>query len=646
MVVVTLDSVIGHVLVGRYRVEDLRSDGTATAPIFQAEDLEESKKVAVRLMTVASLFDKVSGLIDEEAALAAFDSSMQQLHDISHPTLVSIDDWGDSVMDGVKIAFSVTQHFAQGSLREYLDRGRRLTPSQALIVGLDVCRALHHAHKNGFVHGDVRPANLIFGDDGRIRLAGLGIKRSFVAAKMSIEQARYAAPEIGQGSVPDMYSDVYSLAITLLETITGEVPFAAESVAITLANRIDKLLPVSGGLGPIAAPIERAGRPVASERGTALEFGQALAQVADKMPRPQPIDTITSKRFEDVITRPNLITKPNPTRAQKVVETPSSFERAVDQAIAEEETYDSPQIRRRFTRIWISVAAAALVIVSIIAFQSLVKSSHQIPELGGVAEAQARNKIAGFDWDLIVRAERTNDVEFGQVIRTEPASGVSLKEGEVLVLVVSEGPPLGVLTDVTGESRASAEEKLAAQGLTVEAKEDSSETVAVGNVISWSVAKQPSLVAGDEVLKGTLISLTISNGPALRTVPMIIGLSVADATAKVAELGLILALTPDVFNNDVAIGLIGGQLPLADEKLPRGGALGYSMSLGPDFVVMPNIVGINFNDAEKRLVAAGFVVGEVTGRKSYRMKSASVKGVAINNGDKVPRGSLIDMVFP
>ena len=131
MAVVTLDSVIGHVLAGRYRVEELRSDGTATAPVFEAEDLDESRKVAVRLMTVASLLDKVSGLTDEETALKVFDSSMQQLHDISHPTLVSIDDWGDSVIDGAKIVFSVTQHFAQGSLREYLDRGRRLTPSQA-----------------------------------------------------------------------------------------------------------------------------------------------------------------------------------------------------------------------------------------------------------------------------------------------------------------------------------------------------------------------------------------------------------------------------------------------------------------------------------------------------------------------------------
>jgi serine/threonine-protein kinase len=247
---------------------------------------------------------------------------------------------------------------------------------------------------------------------------------------------------------------------------------------------------------------------------------------------------------------------------------------------------------------------------------------------------------------MLVQAERTNDVEFGHVIRTEPATGVSLKEGETIVLVVSEGPPLGVLIDVTGQTKEAAVEKIVAQGLIVSTSEDSSETTPVGSVISWSVAKQPSLVAGDEVLKGTAINLTISNGPALRVVPLIVGLNLADATTKAAELGLVLAVTPDAFNNDVAIGLIGAQSPPPDERLPRGGTLNYAISLGPDFVEMPNIVGINFNDAEKRLVAAGFVVGEVTGRKSYRMKSASVKGVAINNGDQVPRGSVIDMVFP
>jgi beta-lactam-binding protein with PASTA domain len=318
----------------------------------------------------------------------------------------------------------------------------------------------------------------------------------------------------------------------------------------------------------------------------------------------------------------------------------------IDDGIEEQTELESPQVRRRLTRLWIAVAVAAFTTVSVIAFQTLTKASYDVPELNGLAESQARNKIAEFGWELLVQAERTNDVEFGHVIRTEPATGVSLKEGETIILVVSEGPPLGVLIDVTGQTKEAAAEKIVAQGLVVATSEDSSETTPVGSVISWSVAKQPSLVAGDEVLKGTVINLTISNGPALRVVPLIVGLTLADATSKAAELGLVLAVTPDAFNNDVAIGLIGAQSPPPDERLPRGGTLSYAISLGPDFVEMPNIVGINFNDAEKRLVAAGFVVGEVTGRKSYRMKSASVKGVAINNGDKVPRGSVIDMVFP
>lgn len=642
MEVVSINAVIGHVLVGRYRIEKLRSEGTASAPVFEAQDTHQRKTVAVRLMTISSLFDRGSGIVDENSALESFKSSMQQLFSIAHPSLVLADDWGDAVIDDVRVVFSVSQLFGKGSLREYLDRGRRLSPSQALTVGLDVCRALNHVHKSGFAHGDVRPANLIFDDNSRIRLTGLGIKKSFSATKMSIEQARYAAPEIGQGSAPDAQTDVYSLAITLIETMTGEVPFAAESVAITLANRIDKLLPVSGDMGPLAAPIERAGRPVAQERGSAFEFGQALTQVAAKMPRPQAIDTIISKRFEDVITRPNPITPARKTQEIKVVE----YQPKIDNGVEGQTVIESPQVRRRLTRLWIAVAVAALTTVSVIAFQALTKASYDVPELNGLAESQARNKIAEFGWEMLVQAERTNDVEFGNVIRTEPATGVSLKEGETIVLVVSEGPPLGVLIDVTGQTKEVAVEKIVAQGLVVASSEDSSETTPVGSVISWSVAKQPSLVAGDEVLKGTAINLTISNGPALRVVPLIVGLSLADATTKAAELGLVLAVTPDAFNNDVAIGLIGAQSPPPDERLPRGGALSYAISLGPDFVEMPNIVGINFNDAEKRLVAAGFVVGEVTGRKSYRMKSASVKGVAINNGDQVPRGSVIDMVFP
>ena len=634
------EALIGKVIVGRYRIESLRSDSSAAVKVYEADDLRHNKKVSVRLMTTHSLIDLDAGLIDEPSALASYKELMQQLFAMNHPTLVCIDDWGDTVIEGVRHAFNVTEFYGQGTLREFLDRGRRLSPSQALVVGIDVCRALHHAHQNGFVHGDVRPANLIFGDDARVRLTGLGTKRSASAEQMSLEQAKYAAPEIGLGLVPNGQTDIYSLAITLLESITGDVPFVGESVTITLANRVDKLLPVSADMGPIAAPIERAGRPLADERGTALELGQALAQIADKMPRPLPIDTIVPKKFEDVITRPHPITNASESVATQVVEQVEVVAPVPPVVI------ESPRTRQRLRRLFAVAAVGALAIVGVVGFQALTKKSFVVPDLSGVAEAEARNSIATNEWEIIIRAERTNDVEFGFVIRTEPTTGESLKQGDALVIYVSEGAPLGVLVEVVGDSREVAVGKLTNQGLTVSATEEPSDSVPIGNVISWTVAKQPSLVAGDQVLQDTLINIVVSSGPALRTVPLIVGLKLEEATALVTELGLVLGSSPDGFSSEVAVGLIGAQAPPPGQLVPKDSTILYSISMGPDLVVLPNIVGINFVESEKRLLEAGFVVGEVSGRKSYRMKSASVKGVAVNNGDMVLRGSVIDMVFP
>ncbi len=633
------EALIGEVLGGRYRIESLLSDRAAVTKVYDAQDLRHSKKVSIRVTPTASLVDLDVGLGDERSALESFKVMMQQLHAMNHPTLVCIDDWGDTVIDDVRHAFSVTQFFGQGTLREFLDRGRRLSPSQAVVVGIDVCRALHHAHQNGLTHGDVRPANLIFGDDARVRLTGLGTKRWASAEQMSIEQAKYAAPEIGLGSVPNSATDVYSLALTLLESISGEVPFVGESVAITLANRVEKLLPVSADMGPIAAPIERAGRPLADERVSALELGQALAQIADKMARPLPIDTVVSKKFEDVITRPQPVT-PSAQKSGVQVEELTAVEPEKPIVV------ESPRTRRRFKRIFALAGAGALMITAVIIFQSLTTNSFIVPNLAGVAEAQARNSIATFDWNLIIRAERTNDVEFGFIIRTEPAAGASLKQGDALVLFVSEGAPLGVLVDVEGKSREVATKMIMDQGLTVAAVDQASDSVPIGNVIAWSVAKQPSLVAGDQVLQGTVINLVVSNGPALRPVPLIVGMNLDEATVIVVELGLVLGVSDDSFSNDVAVGLISAQSPPPGQPVPRGSTVVYSISLGPDLVELPNIVGINFVEAEKRLLEAGFVVGQVSGRKSYRMKSASVKGVAVINGEKVLRGSAIDMVFP
>jgi serine/threonine-protein kinase len=142
-----------------------------------------------------------------------------------------------------------------------------------------------------------------------------------------------------------------------------------------------------------------------------------------------------------------------------------------------------------------------IAIVGVVGFQVLTKKSFVVPDLSGVAEAEARNSIATNDWEIIIRAERTNDVEFGFVIRTEPGAGEKLTQGDTLVMYVSEGAPLGVLIDVVGESREVAFKKLTESGLSVSATEEASDSVPIGNVISWTVAKQPSVIKFCKALK-------------------------------------------------------------------------------------------------------------------------------------------------
>jgi len=297
----TQNSLVGALFASRYRIGDSRSGGSGESSVYDATDVRSRKRVVIRVSTAQSLIDLDSGVVLVADAVELFKRQTQMLASMSHPSLASIDDWGTQEVDGTLYAFTVLEHYAGGTLREILDRGRRLTPSQALAVGLDVCRALHFLHGKGWVHGDLRPANIFLGDDSRVRLAGLGLKRLVHSEQMSIEQASYAAPEIASGQQPTEQSDVYSLALTLLEMITGTLPFVGDTAAITLAARIDKLLPVSADLGPIAAPLERAGRPEASERFSAIDFGRAFAAIADKMPMPQPIEPLESKSFEAVI---------------------------------------------------------------------------------------------------------------------------------------------------------------------------------------------------------------------------------------------------------------------------------------------------------------------------------------------------------
>lgn len=624
------DELTGALVAGRYRLDGLLPGGADSTSVFAAIDTRGDTPVILRLLTVDSL-----------VTVEEFQRHLLSVAGISHPVLVAPVDWGETTLGGEQFVFVVTERITDVSLRELLDRGRRLSPAQTLVMGLDLCRALHHLHQLGIAHGDVRPAHVFVSSESRARLAGIGVKRGVSGDTMSIEQARYAAPEFSIEPLATPATDIYALALTLLETITGEVPFAADSLAVTLANRAGKLLPVSADIGPIAVPIEEAGRPEPHDRSSALKLGQSLAQLAVKFLPPEPIEALATEAFRDTITRqlPIVVAEPIQRQSEPVVEAPASMPADVSVVVPISE-------RKRYRWLWSVAGAVALAVSAFAVWQVLAVDSFEVPELVGVAEGEARNTVSPLGWNIVISAERSDDVALGGVIRTSPVAGTMLREGDDFILVISEGPTLAVVPDVTGLPQADAVAALEAQGLVVVETVRDDDNVPVGRVVSWIVTEQPNLLAGSEVLKGTQVAIAISGGPVLRAVPNLIGRSEADAIAELGAVQLVAQRNDDVFSSDIAVGLVAAQEPQSATQLSRGGVVAFSISKGIETVELPRLVGLSLADAQKQLTEAGLVLGTMSGRTSSRVRSVNQDGVALSAGSVVAKGSAVNLVFP
>lgn len=634
------NSFVGVTVAGRYLLEQLIPGGADNTNVLAARDTRGSVPVVVRLVTVDSLVGWGRAATAAEA-VEGFQQHLLSVAGLQHPVLVAPLDWGEVSIAGTAHLFVVTERLAGTSVRELLDRGRRLTASQALVIGIDVCRALHHLHQLGIAHGDIRPANVFVGADARARLAGIGIKRAAsTIAEMTTEQGRYAAPELASDTTPTASADVYALTLTMLEMLTGDVPFAADSAAVTLANRAGKLLPVSADIGPVAVPMEKAARPEAADRSSALEFGQALAQLAAKLPRPEPIESLTTESFRDTITR-QLEAVPTPQPTAPVAEISAPPPTTADVAVT------APRAeRRRYRVLWSIAAVVALTVSGVLAWQSLSATSYAVPDLVGIPEGEARNAVSQFGWNVLIRAQRSDDVELGDVISTSPAAGMSLREGDDITLVVSEGATLAVLPDVIGLSRDDAIATLQSAGLTVSESLRDDDSVPAGSVVGWIVTEQPNLIAGSQVLRGTEVAIVVSGGPVLRAVPNLIGLSEADADAQLIAVQLNGQRNDDVFSSDIPIGLIATQEPAAGAQLSRDGIVAYALSKGPETVELPSVIGLALADAQQRLNEVGIYVGTTSGRTTGKVRTVQQEGKALKSGDVVLKGSVVDLVFP
>jgi serine/threonine-protein kinase len=630
---------IGRVLSGRYRL--IAPIGTgASAQVYLADDVRLRRRVAVKVLHAA--------LAEDDAFLRRFRAEAQAAAALNHPHIVAVYDWGDD--DGAP--YIVTEYLGGGSVRELLDRGVRLTPSQALMVGLEATRALDYAHRRGFVHRDIKPANLLFGEDGRLRIADFGLARALAEAAWTEPQgavlgtARYASPEQAQGQPVDGKADVYSLGLLMIESVTGSVPFAADTTIATLMARIGKAVEVPDALGPLAKPLARAGLPDAAERPDAGELGIALMACAEELPRPEPLPLAPAPVIDLAppddgdatmlgaalagtrLAEPGEITVVE--RPEGPVPVPSEPPEWLDDDHAVI-TDDGP--RRRWPwALLVAIVAVLLGTGAAFAYTEITTPSHEVPDLVGMTEAEARAAAEELGFDVRREESREDGTEPGEVLSTDPPMGEQLDEGDTLTLTVSLGNTLApVPTDLAGKTLDEATMLLAQAGEFVPevAEEVESEDVAAGVVIALADGVPAELPKGDPV------PLVVSKGPRPREIPTGLEGATYEEAAAALEAVQLKPKKVEEFSDDVEKGKVIELRP-GQGTAPRDSEVEVVVSRGPDLVKVPDVRGMSLEEAVEALEAAGLEVGEAFGpAKGDPFFTDPPAGTEVRRGDTV-----------
>jgi len=672
---------VGRVVGGRYRLLAPLGSG-ASAEVYLADDVRLRRRVAVKVLHTA--------LADDESFLRRFRAEARAAAALSHPNILAIYDWnGDD-----KPPYLVTEYLGGGSVRAMLDAGSRLTPSQALLIGLEAARALDHAHRQGFVHRDIKPANLLFSADARLRIADFGLARAIAEAGWTeptgavLGTARYASPEQARGEPLDGRSDIYSLALVLVESVTGTVPFTADTTIGTLMARLDRPLEVPDELDALVPVIEQAGAMDPADRPDAAALAADLVASATRLPRPAPLplagiqaatdgavngaesegdrtmlhgrratadgdggaeggagagggvhDTTTVQKAS---TTTALAQIPDSTERMGRPQHPSSPSQPAQLPPAPRlaPTARSARLRTWTIRIAAAVIAIALGVAGALLFQQSRVPSHQVPsDLVGLQAAAATDRVSGFAWRIEREEVNREDADPGVVVDTRPKPGEDLREGSTLTLIVSKGPPMVDLPPVgtiAGLDEETATDVLGGTGLElqVEFVPTESDEVDEDKVIGYDEGTP------EQVPKGSTVKVQISTGPPGPEIPDMEGWDFRDARGELRRLGFDVDATPEE-NDDFDNGKVIRSEPAFGEHLEEGGTVMLFVSQGDGPIEVPDLAGLTVEEARDELEDLGLAAGTVHGFDTS--DDARVFFTTPLGGDEVDPGTSVDL---
>ncbi|AWI28021.1 Stk1 family PASTA domain-containing Ser/Thr kinase [Streptomyces sp. ICN441] len=619
---------------GRYRV-DARIAVGGMATVYRAVDTRLDRLVALKVMHPALAADAsfVERFIREAKSVAR----------LSHPNVVGVYDQG---AQGAYVYLAM-EYVAGCTLRDVLRERGALRPRAALDILEPVLAALGAAHRAGFVHRDMKPENVLIGDDGRVKVADFGLVRAVGSVTSStgslLGTVSYLAPEQIQSGTADTRADVYACGVVLYEMLTGAKPHSGDTPAQVLYRHLGEDVPPPSAAVPGLAPELDGLVAAATARDPESRPGDAVALLGrtrearaalgddqlDAVP-PQARTPVaeTPAGSED---RTSVIARPLPTAGGTVERT----------SLLEMPPGGPPPSRpggRRLPAPRRGVLAAVVAVLLLLGAGAgvwYINSGQftRVPTVLGQTEAAAKERLAAAGLDVeTVRKGFSDAYDRGTVMAVDPDPGQRIRHNGSVTLVVSRGPEIVKVPELEGLKLADARSALREAGLApgVITREFSDEA-AQGTVIGSDPA------AGTERRPDSAVALVVSKGAPI-DIPDVTGESVEDATSALEDAGLKVRVAPEQVHSPEQAGAVARQSPAEGGRAAGGDTVTLTVSKGPRMVEVPDVTGDSLDDARRELQQAGF---EVKVERSFPFLGDTVESQSVEGGERAAEGSTI-----
>ncbi len=603
-----MENYVGKRIDGRYEIQDVVGVG-GMAVVYKAYDNLDDRIVAVKIL-------KDEYLANEEFR-RRFKNESKAIAVLNHRNIVKVYD----VSFGDRLQYIVMEYIEGISLKEYIEQRGVLDWNEALFFGIQILRALQHAHDKGIVHRDIKPQNIMLLENGTIKVTDFGIARfshgeTRTMTEKAIGSVHYISPEQAKGELTDEKADIYSVGIVFYEMLTGKLPFEAESavsVALMQVNNdptpprtINESIPL--GFEQITLK--------AMEKNTRDRYQTAAEMLLDleELKRNPNIKFDYTPYFVDeeptryigkiqgssrpATTQETVVQEPVKTVPPAVVSrkrVATAQNPRVEAPVAEPE---SPSRVKR-TPIIAGVIFAVVIFILILILGQFRNGSLtlgkkiEVDNFIGMNydEEILNNDLYEGKYDFEVSYESFTDGKDGCVFKQDPAAGTEATKGVTIRLYIAKSGEGTTIPDFEGENYQSAYNTLESMGFIVKLMPDTASTAQVGTVIKTDPSAGSSVFPGSNVY----VYYAAANVGTLFKMPDLMGMSLEDAKKIISDNGLVLGGVETVDTSEEKDKVVE-QSPKDGSPVQKGDSVMLTVSSGKvsfeQSIDLPRNVGV------------------------------------------------------